>query len=230
MEINDKILLHKVLSTDKKSKYFQIILTNKSTVELWKVPKMAFYTVIAMIALQLVISALWIADIKPPILQSLATSKSTLSQSQSLSLSPERIQKVTQLIEGTTTVKEWTIEDKKDAFLFSLILTTPILEDNSNLVQLRFVNHQGEFTTPKAKAKAIWKPNAISAQGQDSSTIKILISKSEFQKKSTQTLNLTALENQKLIFRINLDLEQIKSLLSQGKTLSQANGSQIYKK
>ena len=224
MEINDKILLHKVLSTDKKSKHFQVILTNKSTVELWKVPKMAIYAVIAMIGFQLVVSALWIADIKPPSLQSLATSKSTLFQS----LSPERIQKVTQLIEGTTTVKEWTIEDKKDAFLFSLILTTPILEDNSNLVQLKFVNPQGEFITPKAKA--IWKPNAISTKGQDSSTIKILISKSEFHKKSTQTLNLTTLENQKVKFRINLDLEQIKSVLSQGKNLSQANGNHLYKK
>jgi hypothetical protein len=224
MEINDKILLHKMLSTDKNSKHFQIILTNKSNIELWKVPKLAVYGVISMVVFQLFIAMLWLADIKSPALTSWSKPKSTQTQN----ISPARIQKITSLLEGMTSIKELTIEDKKEAFLFNMVLNTPILEDNANLVQLKLVDGLGE-TTP-SKAKSSWRANAISPQGHDTSTVKFLVPKSELWKKSVQKLDLAAFENRKLKFRLSLDLENLRGLLISGKNLSQASSLQNHKK
>jgi hypothetical protein len=224
MEINDKILLHKMLSTDKNSKHFQIILTNKSSIELWKVPKLAVYGAISMVVFQLIIAMLWLTDIKSPTLTGWSKPKSTQIQN----ISPARIQKVTTLLEGTTNIKELTIEDKKEAFLFNMVLNTPILEDNANLIQLKLVDSLGETTLSKAKSS--WRANAFSPQGHDTSTVKFLVPKSELWKKSVQKIDLSAFENRKLKFKLSLDLENLRGLLNSGKSLSQASGTQNYKK
>lgn len=224
MEINDKILLHKMLSTDKNSKHFQIILTNKSSIEIWKVPKLAVYGAISMVVFQLIIAMLWLTDIKSPTLSSWSKPKSTQTQN----ISPARIQKVTTLLKGTTSIKELTIEDKKEAFLFNMVLNTPILEDNANLIQLKLVDNLGE-TTP-SKAKSSWRASASSPQGLDTSTVKFLVPKSELWKKSVQKIDLAAFENRKLKFKLSLDLENLRGLLNSGKNLSQTSGTQSYKK
>jgi hypothetical protein len=221
MEINDRVLSNKILSEDRSSRHFKIILKNKSTVELWKVPKIAVYGVALFGAIQVLMAALWLAGIQLPGLPALFESKVQISKK----ISSPGFSKMLNKRSGSADVVDVGSSWKNSDLILTLTVTAPIQEGKLNQIKAELLDSEGQGM--ESKIQSLWRIKTASLGKENLSVIKILIPSSVLTNDRAQSISISALENKQSKLELSINLKQVRTEMKIDKKVTQAKNTSI---
>jgi len=225
MEINDRVFTNKILSDDRSSRHFKVILKNKSSLEIWKVPKLSVYLGILGAGLLMLISVLWMGNIPRAQVMAMIPQVSESKTNSSIDIS-----KLIENISGD----------------LKITYASTSMRDQDLILTLRLVN--GEFPTEVAsrgvvtnllgatsrpiegKILGLWKAKISSSPTGYISVIKLLVPQAAYRNPDAQKIEVLAVENQKVAFSFLVDMNTLREDLTSVKKLIGMKKSVLSKK
>lgn len=225
MEINDRVFTNKILSDDRSSRHFKVILKNKSSLEIWKVPKLSVYLGILGAGLLILISVLWMGNIPRAQVMAMIPQVSESKANSSIAIS-----KLIENISGDLKITYASASMKNQ----DLILTLRLVNDEfPTEVASRGVvtNLLGAESRPmEAKILGLWKSKTSSSPTGYISVIKLLVPQAAYRNPDAQKIEVLAVEKQKVAFSFLVDMNTLREDLSSSKKLIGMKRSVLSKK